>query len=124
MSRGIVRSLVDEYDLRVTSPTYLLSNCYEGENGIRVHHFDLYRLSGRKDLSTLNIPDVFPKTISLIEWPDRLGDFTPETHIALKISIGSDDSRTVEIQLKGPQWDSRLPSFQELQKFPEYIAEN
>lgn len=123
MSRGIVRSLVDEYDLRVTSPTYLLSNNYLGENGVQVHHFDLYRLSGRKDLSTLNIPDIFPTTISLIEWPDRLNEFTPQKHIALNIRIENDDSRTVHLLFNGNGWGQRYSDFVGLVDIPQLYNE-
>lgn len=114
-SRGVVQSLLDDFSVRVTSPTYLLSNHYEGENGVHVHHFDLYRLSGRKDLSTLDIPGIFPKTISLIEWPDRLGEYCPQRYIDLRIAIEPDDHRTVSISLIGPDWNHRLDDFRWLE---------
>jgi tRNA threonylcarbamoyladenosine biosynthesis protein TsaE len=114
MSRGIIHRLVEEYDVRVTSPTYLLCNKYEGENGVQVDHFDLYRLSGRKDLSTLNIPAVFSSTISLIEWPNRLGEFKPAQHLAVDILIGNNDNRAVKLQFFGPNWKSRIENFNDL----------
>ena len=50
-SRGFIRGrtgrqggdTTDSY-IRVTSPTYLLSNTYPLEDGINIHHMDLYRL--------------------------------------------------------------------------------
>lgn len=108
--------MLDDDDLRITSPTYLLSNAYDGANGATVHHFDLYRLSGRKDLSNLNIPAIFPKTVSLIEWPDRLGEYTPDEHISLDIDINNvEDTRVAHITLHGSENIKRLDSFRELE---------
>ena len=47
-SRGFLRSASGDARMRVTSPTYLLDNAYDGRDGLPgdlvVHHMDLYRL--------------------------------------------------------------------------------
>lgn len=49
---------------------------------------DLYRLSGReKDLAPLNLEQVFHNDISLIEWPQRLGQKIPPKRLELNLSI-------------------------------------
>lgn len=71
-SRGFVRARTGQFDVRVTSPTYLLSNTYTTDD-VLIHHMDLYRLSEGKpeDLEPLNLEFVFKECISLIEWPSR-----------------------------------------------------
>ena len=39
-----------------------------------IHHMDLYRLPNNCDVSVLAIPDIFPSSISLLEWPERILD--------------------------------------------------
>lgn len=71
-SRGFVRARTGQSNVRVTSPTYLLSNTYTTDD-VLIHHMDLYRLSEGKpeDLEPLNLDFVFKECISLIEWPSR-----------------------------------------------------
>jgi tRNA threonylcarbamoyladenosine biosynthesis protein TsaE len=80
-SRGFIRGrtgrrggdTIDSY-IRVTSPTYLLSNTYPLEDGINIYHMDLYRLSssGLNDMAVLDIKNAFTDGICLVEWPSRL----------------------------------------------------
>jgi tRNA threonylcarbamoyladenosine biosynthesis protein TsaE len=80
-SRGFIRGrtgrrggdTTDSY-IRVTSPTYLLSNTYPLEDGINIYHMDLYRLSssGLNDMAVLDIKNAFTDGICLVEWPSRL----------------------------------------------------
>jgi tRNA threonylcarbamoyladenosine biosynthesis protein TsaE len=109
----------------VTSPTYLLSNVYDDEEGTSVHHFDLYRLSSKRDLSILNIPEIFSKTISLIEWPDRLGDYQPSTHIAIDITIKEDDTRILAVNFEGDWLSDRIVEFETaLKDFPSIVSDD
>lgn len=50
--------------MRVTSPSYLLDNCYKLEP-CAVHHMDLYRLPPGKDLSFLGIPEIYATSNAL-----------------------------------------------------------
>lgn len=64
----------------------------------RIHHMDLYRLSGHpEDFAPLNLDVVFRKCISLVEWPVRLSNVTVPTDHRLEVDIRlltseSDDS--------------------------------
>jgi tRNA threonylcarbamoyladenosine biosynthesis protein TsaE len=96
-SRGFIRGrtgrrggdTTDSY-IRVTSPTYLLSNSYPLEDGINIHHMDLYRLSsgGLNDLAVLDIENAFTSGICLVEWPSRLIE-KPVTRLDITLTIDS-----------------------------------
>lgn len=99
-SRGFVRARTGAGDdLRVTSPTYLLSNSYPtvdegGGNGTMVYHMDLYRLAegNKENLSPLNLENVLTDAISIIEWPSRLGELTPKTRMDVILNIDDNGS--------------------------------
>ncbi len=59
----------------VTSPTFTLVNRYEGENGNKVYHIDLYRLHSASEALDIGIDEILGsgETV-IIEWPERIGD--------------------------------------------------
>jgi tRNA threonylcarbamoyladenosine biosynthesis protein TsaE len=76
-----VKGLVQGFKLspkKVNSPTFVLMNYYKGK--LPIYHFDLYRLGNPKEIDTLDFDEYFyGQGISLIEWPERLGEHKPET---------------------------------------------
>jgi tRNA threonylcarbamoyladenosine biosynthesis protein TsaE len=95
-SRGFIRGRTGrrggetDDNIRVTSPTYLLSNTYPLEDGINIHHMDLYRLSsgGLNDMVVLDIENAFTNGICLVEWPSRLIE-KPVTRLDITLTIDS-----------------------------------
>jgi tRNA threonylcarbamoyladenosine biosynthesis protein TsaE len=122
-SRGFIRARTGDADLRVTSPTYLLCNTYPSQDGMLIHHMDLYRLSGKEeDLQPLDMDHVLKDCISLIEWPSRLGNITPPKRLDIIFRISHDDSedndseeieRTLMLRAHGNQWEERLKFLEE-----------
>jgi len=87
-----------------------LSNC-------RVHHIDLYRLSGTntQEFAPLNLGHVFSQCLSLIEWPIRLpSTLVPNERLDIDIRIlsqegGADDETTAASADNVPRILSLLP---------------
>ena len=86
-ARELVRALIGDAFMAVTSPTYLIQNTYdttsdnnEGTLLKHVHHFDLYRLPDENSLRKLiDLEKTFAKdSVAIFEWPDRLGSLKPE----------------------------------------------
>jgi len=55
----------------VTSPTFSYVNSYTLENGLVIHHFDLYRIASLDQFFALGFDEylVAQRTINFIEWP-------------------------------------------------------
>src|SRR3990167_3061167 len=54
---------------KVHSPTFVLMNAYEGK--LPLYHFDLYRLEGVREISTIGYEEfLYGDGVSVIEWAD------------------------------------------------------
>lgn len=99
LARAIVQAL--GYPGEVPSPTFNLVLTYETERG-SVWHFDLYRLDGPEEVLELGIEDALNDAISLIEWPDRLGNLLPDDRLDLHLAIPADgQGRLLRIEPHG-----------------------
>ncbi len=68
----------------VPSPTFTLVQVYE-TGTVPVWHFDLYRLERPVDALELAVEEAFAGAISLVEWPERLGEMMPSDWLELRI---------------------------------------
>jgi len=84
----------------VASPTFNLVLTYDTVAG-PVWHFDLYRLEAAEEAYELGIEDALVDAITLIEWPERLGDLLPDTHIDVTLEIVDDTARHARISATG-----------------------
>ena len=106
-ARSLIRTKFDDPSMRVTSPSYLLDNTYEYDDG-HIHHMDLYRLPTGCDLSILGIPEIYSSALCIIEWPERMGDKLPSEHLDVEMIIDSDGSRAVRLTSRGEKWTEKL----------------
>lgn len=99
--------MFQDEDMIVTSPSYLLDNCYEYDQNSFIHHIDLYRLPMGCDMNILNIPAIFTSSLCIIEWPNRLSnDIYPESYLEITLSITKDEQqyRTIHFKSVGTKW--------------------
>ncbi len=82
LARALIRALRDPNE-EVPSPTFTLVQTYPGHPDI--WHADLYRLTHPDEVHELGLEAAFGNAICLIEWPDRLGAYTPENPIRLRL---------------------------------------
>jgi tRNA threonylcarbamoyladenosine biosynthesis protein TsaE len=79
---------------KVNSPTFVIMNYYKGK--MPLYHFDLYRLERSKEIDTLDFDEYFyGEGISLIEWPERLGEYKPKQYYLVEFKHKSENQREI-----------------------------
>ena len=103
-ARALIQKRLADNNLfeEVPSPTYTLVQMYD-DSTCEIWHADLYRLSGPDELIELGLEEALETAITLIEWPDRLGDLQPATALHLTFEMDG-ESRQLTAHWK----DSRL----------------
>lgn len=97
--RGLVQSSLGP--IEVPSPTYNLVQIYEMPN-YTLWHCDLYRLEQPEEIYELGLIEAMPESVTILEWPDRLGPLLPRD--ALSLSLDFDGSGR-KAHVSG--WDGR-----------------
>jgi len=75
------------------SPTYSLIEPYRLA-GRDVHHCDFYRLRDPRELDDLGLRDLLvPRSVLLVEWPERAADRLGTVDLSLQLSYSSSSGR-------------------------------
>ncbi|KAK4533453.1 hypothetical protein CCYA_CCYA17G4335 [Cyanidiococcus yangmingshanensis] len=123
LARGFVQTFMNDLDLDVVSPTYLLDLSYpdyEGRAivpGATVHHLDLYRLGSAEERPIVDFDEIFSNHICLVEWPERLGKHSkPDEYLSILLSFVSEAEGPRNAKLSGfsneksranPRWSQK-----------------
>lgn len=103
--RGALRGL--GWRAEVPSPTFTLAQVYDIA-GLRLWHFDFYRLDKPQDAIELGIDEAFADCVSFVEWPERLADSLPPSRLDVELGFAeAPDLRRVVVR-GGPAWEGRL----------------
>ena len=106
-ARALIQSLQDIPE-DVPSPTFTLVQTYDTRAG-ELWHSDLYRLSHPDEVIELGLAEAFETAISLVEWPDRLGDMAPRHALHLRFSLGEEEGlRRLDLSWEAGPWADRL----------------
>ena len=88
---------------KVHSPTFVLMNAYEGK--LPLYHFDLYRLEGVREISTIGYEEfLYGDGVSVIEWADRLKELTPEEYLRVELKHQGENERCIKLSAVGEQY--------------------
>jgi tRNA threonylcarbamoyladenosine biosynthesis protein TsaE len=100
LTQGIARGMGVSASYHVTSPTFTLINEYPGD--IKLHHMDVYRLSGPVDLEDLGYEEYFyGDGVVVVEWAEKIESVLPVEKCWF-VRLRYVDENTREIALSGP----------------------
>jgi tRNA threonylcarbamoyladenosine biosynthesis protein TsaE len=101
VAKGIAQGL--GIDATVNSPTFILMNEYAGR--LPLFHVDLYRLADAADaLAGGVIDDRQADGVTVVEWPERMGEFLPAGRLDVRIGGSGDEPRDVELVTADPRY--------------------
>lgn len=115
LARSIIKGFIQNQQLTVPSPSYLLHLEYKSKRGL-IHHIDPYRLPDGRIARLLPLEEYFENDISIIEHPTKLGDIIPSLDPPrLEITISGSGpqagNRTLTINPIGEKWESIFATF-------------
>ena len=95
LARGIARALGVRGP--VTSPTFTIGHRYDGDGAV-IAHIDLYRLSALAGEEPGLLEDYLADgEIALVEWPEGAEGELPGATLAVTLSYGGGNHRSVEV---------------------------
>jgi tRNA threonylcarbamoyladenosine biosynthesis protein TsaE len=84
---------------QVSSPTFGIVNEYDTSSGIKIYHFDFYRLDDPTEALDIGIEEYFYSgDYCWIEWAENIAQFLPKEFLLIRIMPDSEQSRTITLQ--------------------------
>jgi tRNA threonylcarbamoyladenosine biosynthesis protein TsaE len=85
----------------VASPSFILMAEHGGR--LPLFHIDLYRLGSAQDVLDGGLLDERQAVgLTLIEWPERLGDALPTPRLDVRLEVAGEHRRRIAIRAVGP----------------------
>ena len=99
LTKGIARALgINE---PVQSPTFTISRVYDSPKGLRLAHYDFYRL-GEAGIMGDEIREAMDdNSVVVVEWAGAVDDDLPKDRLVVKITTISEEERLVEFHPGG-----------------------
>ncbi|MGK2896710.1 MAG: tRNA (adenosine(37)-N6)-threonylcarbamoyltransferase complex ATPase subunit type 1 TsaE [Candidatus Saccharimonadales bacterium] len=86
----------------IQSPTFTISNQYDAPSGLRLIHYDFYRLNEAGIMADELIEEKDDdKAVIIIEWGDIIRDALEDDHLTIRIMATAETERDVEIEASG-----------------------
>jgi tRNA threonylcarbamoyladenosine biosynthesis protein TsaE len=96
LTQGIAQGIGVPEGNRITSPSFTLINEYQGR--MILYHFDLYRLTGIRDIEDMGYEDyLFGEGVSVIEWADKIKDYLPDQTLFISFKYLDENKRKILI---------------------------
>lgn len=102
-ARALIAALLDESE-DIPSPTFTLVQTYQTRK-LEIWHSDLYRITDPYDVLELGLDDAFETAFCVVEWPDLLGKFTPETAVNVTFeTVADENQRLISVRSHSSVW--------------------
>lgn len=92
----LIKAICEELGVKgnISSPTYSIVNEYMSAKGIKIYHFDFYRLKSVDEAYDLGYEDYFySKAYCFVEWPEKIAELLPLEYE--KVTITKDGEKRV-----------------------------
>lgn len=89
-------------DEDVQSPSFTISRVYDLPSGLRLAHYDFYRLGDAgimADELSETIHD--PNAVTVIEWAGLVGEILPDDRLTIRFSSPTEDARELDLTAGG-----------------------
>ena len=98
--KGIAAGLGIEEE--VQSPSFTISRVYDSPSGLRLAHYDFYRLNDPGIMRTeLHESANDKQTVTVIEWADMVTDVLPDDFIEISLVATDEESRQLTLTASG-----------------------
>lgn len=85
LTKGIAKGL--QIDEDVQSPTFTLSREYEGRDGLKLHHYDFYRLNDPGVVAhSLEESATDDHTVTVVEWAETVAHVLPKERLVVRLA--------------------------------------
>ncbi len=82
----------------VQSPSFTISQVHENPQGLRLAHYDFYRLADPGIMSEeLTETTCDMSTVTVIEWADTVAHVLPKEHLRIEFLSTSENGRRIEL---------------------------
>ena len=99
LTKGIARALgINE---PVQSPTFTISRVYDSPKGLRLAHYDFYRLGEAGIMGDEIREATDDDSVIIVEWAGAVDDDLPKDRLLVKITTISEEERLVEFHPGG-----------------------
>lgn len=110
-TKGIASGM--DIEETVQSPTFTISRVYDAPNGLRLSHYDFYRLSDAGIMADeLHESASDDTSVVIIEWGDIVRSILPEDYLAIMFSATGDDVRELDISAHGKKSTALLEALE------------
>lgn len=94
--KGIAQGL--GIDDSVQSPSFTVSRVYKARDGLKLAHYDFYRLKDAGIMAHELTETIHsPKTVTVIEWANPVSHILPTHRISIKITITTETARKLKV---------------------------
>lgn len=95
--KGLAKGLgIDE---AIQSPTFTINRMYETSGGLRLAHYDFYRLNEPGIMQQELVEDINDsKTVTVIEWAAIVDGVLPNSRVTIRFRAPSETTRLLEIE--------------------------
>lgn len=85
----------------ITSPTFTYINMYQSKNGMKIYHFDLYRLKNAQEFEQAGFFEYLyqPGSVALIEWPEIIFPSLQNNACHIQLSVAGVENRVLQYEM-------------------------